>query len=396
MNMDILFAARTTGAPKSALHRVFAAAAQQDVISFAGGFPNKRFFPAKEIGEAALKVLADSAGRALQYSIAEGYVALREYICARYHEKHGLSVSPDEVLITSGSQQAIDLVGRVMLDEGDFAAIESPGYLGAIDALSFYRPAYLPVPMTGDGPDPDALRRALSAGDVKIFYGVPDFQNPTGITYSAERRREVADIIGKGRTLFVEDNPYGDLRFEGEPLGPVKGLVGERGLLLGSFSKIVAPGLRVGWICADRKIMARLVTAKHATDLHTDYFIQHVIHRYLTDNDIDAHIEQIRAAYLSRRDTMIRMIEEHFPPGVRFTRPEGGLFLWMTLPAGVSSMELFDRALAEKVVIVPGTPFYTAGGGGDDAVRLNFSGVDEEQILEGMKTLGRVAAEMMT
>ncbi len=393
---DIRFAGRAAGGSETTLHRVFVAAAAKGVISFAGGFPNKRFFPAREIGEAAARVLAENAHEALQYSIAEGYLPLREYICGRYHEKQGLSVDPDEILITNGSQQAIDLIARVMLNEGDFAAIECPGYLGAIDALSFYRPRFLPVPMTDEGPDPDALKAALTGRSVKIFYGVPSFQNPTGISYSAKRRQRVAEIIQSTRTLLVEDNPYEELRFIGEPLPPIKGALGGQGVLLGSFSKIIAPGLRIGWICADRQIMKRLTAAKHAADLHTDIFIQHVLHRYVTDNDIDEHITEIREVYGNQRNAMIRLIEDHFPSEVGFTRPEGGLFLWMTLPHGVSSTALFERGLENGVVVVPGTAFYPGGDGGDNAIRLNFSGVDEDEINVGMRVLAGVVRQMIT
>jgi 2-aminoadipate transaminase len=393
--IDKQFAKRSAGGAETTLHRVFVAAAKKGAISFAGGFPNKRFFPARQIGEAAARVLAENAHEALQYSVAEGYLPLREYICRRYAEKQGLSVDPDEVLITNGSQQAIDLIARVMLDEGDFAAIECPGYLGAIDALSFYRPRFLPVVMADDGPDPDALKEALSGRDVKIFYGVPNFQNPTGVSYSAARRERVAEIIQSKRTIMVEDNPYGELRFIGEPLPLLKGILGAQGVLLGSFSKIVAPGLRVGWICADRQIMRRLTAAKHAADLHTDIFIQHVLHRYVTDCDIDDHIKEIREVYGNQRNAMIRMIEDHFPSGVSFTRPEGGLFLWMTLPDGVSATALFERGLENGVVVVPGTAFYAGGGGGDNAVRLNFSGVDEDEINMGMRVLAGVVGQMM-
>ncbi len=392
--MDIRFSARSATTPQSTLHRVFVAAAQPGVISFAGGFPNRRYFPADAIGRAAAKVLAEEAGRALQYTSADGYLPLREWIAARCRDKHGLSVAPEEVVITNGSQQAIDLVARVMLDEGDAVAVESPGYLGAIDALSFYRPRFVPIPMTPDGPDPESVRRALARGRTRLFYGVPDFQNPTGISWSAARREQIAGIINNSDALFLEDSPYDDLRFAGEASAPIKKSVGEHGVLLGSFSKIVAPGLRIGWAHADRRIVKRLVAAKHAADLHTDNFIQHVLFRYLSENDIDAHIENIRAGYKSRRDAMIAAIEAHFPPGIRFTRPEGGLFLWMTLPDGVSATELFEKAMERGVVIVPGTPFYPAGDGGDDAVRLNFSGADEDEIAAGMKTLAEVLAQM--
>lgn len=393
--IDIQFAARAAGGSETTLHRVFVAAAAKGAISFAGGFPNKRFFPAREIGEAAARVLKENAHQALQYSVAEGYLPLREYICRRYRETQGLAVEPDEVLITNGSQQAIDLVARVMLDERDFAAIECPGYLGAIDAFSWYRPRFLPVPMLPDGPDPDALEDALSGRAVKIFYGVPSFQNPTGISYSAGRREQVAEIIRSTRTILVEDNPYEELRFIGEPLPPIKGMLGPRGVLLGSFSKIVAPGLRIGWVCADRRITKRLVAAKHAADLHTDIFIQHVLFRYVTDWDIDEHISEIREVYGLQRNAMIRTIEEYFPREVGFTRPEGGLFLWMTLPDGVSATALFERGLQQGVVVVPGTAFYPGGEGGDNAIRLNFSGVDEDEINVGMRILAGVVRQMM-
>lgn len=393
--MDQRFAKRVRDTQKSFLQRVFKAAADPEMISFAGGFPHKKFFPVEELKEATVRMLDEHGAEALQYSIAEGYLPLREWIAQRYHEKYRITVEPDEILITNGSQQGIDLISRVMLDEGDPLSIESPGYLGALDAFSLYLPRYHAVSMEDDGVNTDMLKQILKKTDVKLFYGVPNFQNPTGITYSEKKRNEVAEIVGSSKTLFVEDDPYGELRFMGDSLFPIKKLIGDRCVLLGSFSKIVAPSLRLGWMCADRHIMKRLVNAKHALDLHTANFTQLIVYRYLVDNNIDDHLETKRVAYLRQRNRMLEMIEEHFPKRVSFTRPEGGLFLWVTLPEGVSSLELFEIAEGKRVLFVPGTPFYPDASGGQNTLRLNFSNTDEKLIETGIKRLAEAMHEMI-
>lgn len=311
---------------------------------------------------------------------------MREFIANRYLRKNGLKIEPDEILITNGSQQGIDLIGKVFLNKGDNVVIERPGYLGTIQAFSIFEPNFQSVPLLDDGIDTDLLEKAMSKENVKLFYAIPNFQNPSGITYSGQKRKEVANILEKHSFACVEDNPYGELRFTGEDLPSIRNY-SDNTILLGSFSKIISPGLRIGWICAGKEIMEKLIIAKQAADLHSNYLSQRIVHQYLMDNDIDEHIMKIRAAYGKRRDLMIENITEYFPEEVKFTKPEGGMFLWVTLPERASSLDLFELAVKENVAFVPGNPFYTDDGSRNNTLRLNFSNSDEEQIEEGIKRL---------
>ena len=383
-----LFAHRMGTVHKSFIREILKVTEDPKIISFAGGLPDPQFFPVKEIAKASLSVLEENGNDVLQYSTTEGYLPLREYIAGRYREKKGLPVDPDEIVITNGSQQGIDLIGKLFLDTGDQMVIERPGYLGAIQAFSMYEPVFQPVPLLDDGIDPALLERACTRKRIKLFYAVPNFQNPSGITYSRQRRRDVANILKKHDAICVEDDPYGELRFIGDDLPSIRAYHDDNTILLGSFSKILAPGLRLGWVCAKKDIMERIIVAKQASDLHSNYLSQRIIYRYLIDNDIDHHIQKIRDAYKKRRDLMVSMIAEYVPEVIHYTKPEGGMFLWITLPKGVSSLDLVDRALKNNVAFVPGKAFYVDGGG-NNTVRLNFSNPDEEKIEEGMKRLAK-------
>lgn len=387
MQMSDSFAGRMGSVQKSFIREILKVTENPRMISFAGGLPNPKLFPVREIGEAASKVLAESGDSVLQYSTTEGFLPLRQYLANRYLKRSGLTIDPDEILITHGSQQGLDLIGKVFLDQGDGVAVERPGYLGAIQAFSMFQPQFYPVPLQSDGLDTAALATTLRSYRSKLFYGVPNFQNPSGITYSGPNRMDVANVLQQHDTIFVEDDPYGELRFIGHDLPSLKTYLGDRAILLGSFSKIVAPGMRLGWICAAREIMEKIIVAKQAADLHTSFFVQRVIYQYLTDNDIDSHIARIRDAYGKQREAMVLAIERHFPAGVQCTKPEGGMFLWVTLPEGVSSLELFELATRANVAFVPGAPFYTDGGGAD-TLRLNYSCSDEATIEEGIGRLG--------
>ncbi|MCX9026196.1 MAG: PLP-dependent aminotransferase family protein, partial [Candidatus Methanoperedens sp.] len=363
--MNNRFADRMKTTSKSFIREILKVTQQPEVISFAGGLPNPRFFPAEEIARASTKVLADDGRNVLQYSTSEGYLPLREFISKRYLRKNGLNIEPDDILITNGSQQGIDLIGKVFLNKGDRVVIERPGYLGAIQAFSIFEPIFRSVPLLDDGIDTDLLEKALSEDDAKLLYTIPNFQNPSGITYSGQKRKDVADILENHNAICVEDNPYGEIRFTGEDLPCIR-KYSENTILLGTFSKIISPGLRIGWICAGKEIMEKLIVAKQAADLHSNSLSQRIVHQYLMDNDIDEHIIKIRAAYGKRRDLMIEMMAEYFPEEVKYTKPEGGMFLWVTLPEGASSLDLFELAVKENVAFVPGNPFYT-----DDGTRNN-------------------------
>jgi 2-aminoadipate transaminase len=392
--MSSMFSDRISDVPRSFIREILKVAVDPSVISFAGGLPNRELFPVDEIREAACRVL-DLEGRdALQYAGSEGDAGLREFISARYREKKGIEVPVESILITSGSQQGLDLLGKILLNEGDDVIMEEPGYLGAIQAFSVYRSRFNPVPVSGQGMDVPRLREVLKGRKPKLLYTVPNFQNPSGISYPDENREEVAEALRDSGVLLIEDDPYGDLRYTGNPRESFRSLIPGSTVLLGSFSKTVAPGLRLGWIAAPDHIMDKLVIAKQATDLHTSGFTQKVLFQYLRDNDLDRHIAKILKVYDSQRRAMIRCIEAHLPGGVAHTTPEGGMFLWLTLPGDIPTMDLFHLAIQEKVAFVPGDPFYVDGRR-SSSMRLNFSCVDEDTIEEGMRRLGASVEKLM-
>jgi len=384
-----LFADRMGITDKSFIREILKVTENPNIISFAGGLPNPAFFPVEQIAEAAAKIFKIDGENALQYSSTEGYLPLRKYIAKRYLKRNGLILDPDQILITNGSQQGLDLIGKTFLNKRDKVVIESPGYLGAIQAFSLYEPIFYPVSLLDDGIDIDMLKKTIEDEQIKLIYTVPTFQNPSGITYSKQKRKDFANIVGKQDVIYVEDNPYYDLRFAGEDLPLIRNFLEDNSILLGSFSKIVSPGLRLGWICTNKEIMEKIIIAKQASDLHSNYLAQRIVYQYLIDNDIDEHLIKIREAYRIRRDLMVSMISEHFPEEIEFTKPEGGMFLWITLPEKISALDLFEHAIKENVAFVPGNPFYV-NGGGNNTLRLNFSNSDEEQIEVGIKKLANI------
>lgn len=386
--MDNLFADRVADVPRSFIREILKVAFDPSVISFAGGLPNRDLFPVRELKEAAIKAFDTDACDMLQYRSSEGHLGLRRTIAERYVRRYGLDVRPENVLITSGSQQGMDLLGKVLLNEGDEVIIEQPSYLGAIQVLSGYRAVFHPVPVTEEGVDLPALQQILVRHKPKLMYGVPNFQNPAGISYSLENRRRLAAILQETSTIFVEDDPYSELRFAGTPKPPLKQLMPDSTVLLGSFSKIVAPGFRVGWLVAPDRMMEKLVIAKQAADLHSSSVSQYVIHQYLMDNDIDRHIREIVAVYGRLRQAMLDRMQEYFPRNVHTTRPEGGMFLWVSLPEHASATALFDLAIRDRVAFVPGDPFYVRHAGPVNTLRLSFSCVSEEMIDVGIRRLG--------
>jgi 2-aminoadipate transaminase len=392
--MNPLFAKRMEQAHRSFIREILKVTQDPEIISFAGGLPNPKCFPVTGVAAAAARVFAESGPNAMQYSTTEGFLPLREWIAARYRKCFEMTVDPEEILITNGSQQGLDLIAKVFLDEGDRVVLEKPAYLGAIQAFSVFEPEFRTVNLEDDGADLDQLQQCLTVDHPKLFYTVANFQNPSGITYSPEKRAGVARLLQNCPTVLVEDDPYGELRFLGEGTKPIRSYCKQRAILLGSFSKIVAPGLRMGWIYAPRAIMEKLITVKQGADLHSNYLTQRIIYQHLKDNDLDQHISFIRATYKKQRDLMVQMLEEYCPSEVQFTRPEGGMFLWLTLPEGVSALELLDETIEEKVAFVPGNAFYTDGSGGN-TLRLNFSNSDEVKIEKGIKLLGKAIARFL-
>ena len=391
--MNELFSNRIAGVPPSFIREILKVAVDPSIISFAGGLPNRDLFPVAALQKATNDLFNDAGKDICQYSSTEGYLPLREMIVADYKRK-GLDISVDEVLITNGSQQGLDLLGKVLINEGDQVLIEEPGYLGAIQAFEVYSAEFKSVPVHQDGMDIDALKETLKTSHAKLMYTVPNFQNPSGITYTDENRRAVAECLKATKTLLIEDNPYGELRFSGKEKQSFKALLPEQTILLGSFSKTVVPSFRLGWVVAPKPLMEKLVIAKQAGDLHSNYFCQRVLHRFLQDNDLQAHIDEIIAVYGKQKEVMEDAIKRYFPKQVSYLNPEGGMFLWVTLPEELSAMALFDKAIEQKVAFVPGDPFYVEKRG-LNTLRLNFSSVDPDIIEEGIKRLGKVLHELL-
>jgi 2-aminoadipate transaminase len=385
----------------SAIRELLKLTEKPDIISFAGGLPAPDVFPVDEFREACLRVLQDYGAQALQYGTTEGYFPLREQI-ARHTARYGIRVSPENIMITSGSQQALDLIGRILINRGDRILVESPTYLGALQAWNAYGAEYVTVPMDKSGMRTDAMEEALRTGP-KFIYVLPNFQNPTGVTLSLKRRHQLIELADRYGVPIIEDDPYGQLRFEGEHLPSVVLLdhrFRENGkdnysgnvIYLSTFSKILAPGIRLAWVIAPQEVIRKLVQAKQGADLHTSTFNQIVAHEVSRHGFLDKHIKVIRETYKERRDVMLAAMDRFFPPEVDWTHPEGGLFLWGTLPRHLSAAEVLKVAIERKVAFVPGDPFHP-NGGGHNTMRINFSFSRPEVIMEGIQRLGEVIHE---
>jgi len=376
---------------------------QPDIISFAGGLPAPEVFPLKEFREACNFVLDHSGPQALQYGTTEGYLPLREMI-ARHTVRYTAEVEADNILITSGSQQALDFIGRLFVNRGDYIVVESPTYLGALQAWNAYGAQYIPVRADENGMIVDELEAALRVGP-KFIYVLPNFQNPSGSTLSLERRKKLVGLADKYGVPIVEDDPYGQLRYEGEHIPSVVSLDSEyRGpngghysgnvIYLSTFSKLLAPGLRLAWVIAPPEVIRKLVMTKQAADLHTSSFNQYVAYEVGKGGFLDEHVKVIRATYKERRDVMLEMMEELFPTGVTWTRPLGGMFLWGILPQEMDAAEVLKCALEKKVAFVPGTAFHPRGGG-DNTMRINFSYSSPDLIREGVTRLATTLKELI-
>lgn len=375
--------------PASFVRGILKVAADPSIISFAGGLPNPISFPQDALSESMQRIVKDYGSKVFQYSLTAGLPELRRYIAQRYKAKHGLDITEDEIIITTGSQQALDLIAKVLLDRGDGVVVENPTYLAAIQAFSMSMPKFYPVDLTDEGMDVDGLRRALE-NDVKFVYAIPNFQNPTGLTYSAACRERVFAALDERDMVLIEDDPYGELMFGGTRLPYIGAGRLKNSILLGTFSKTCTPGMRTGYIvCKNAELMKHISVAKEASDLHTNIFSQYLIYDYLTHNDYDAHISRITELYRKQADAMISAMRKYFPQTVGYTEPRGGMFLWVTLPDGMSAMSLFPKALENKVAFVPGDPFYVDRKDAN-TMRLNFTNADCATIEEGIRRLGAI------
>jgi len=383
----IQLARRMSNVQASAIREILKVTERPDVLSFAGGLPAPEAFPAEALARAHADVLATEAAAALQYGPTEGHGPLRAWVAERM-TRRGLVATPEQVLVTAGSQQGIDLVAKTLIDPGDTVLVEAPSYLAALQCFSTYEAVLQAVETDEEGMRLDALERAVRTRRPKLIYLVPTFQNPRGTTLPLERRARIAELAAEFEVTILEDDPYGELRYRGEDVPPIAGIEPRANVVhLGSFSKTLSPGLRLGYAVASERIVRALTIAKQATDLHTGSLSQRAVARLLATFDYEAHLRRLRSMYGERLDAMLASIERSFPEGTVWTRPEGGLFVWVRLPSGVDALDLLADAMREKVAFVPGAPFYPADPC-RETLRLNFSNRPPDLIAEGIARLG--------
>lgn len=390
------FATRMERMQASEIRELLKLTAQPDIISFAGGLPAPELFPVEEIAKVSHDLVLKEGRQLLQYATTEGRPSLRAKIAKRMADKYHTNVDPDDILITTGSQQCLDFAGKLFLDPGDVVLCESPSYLGALNAFNAYQPKFVEVPTDNGGLIPEELDKILeTTPNCKFIYVIPDFQNPTGRTWSMERRQKFMEVVNKHNLPVLEDNPYGELRYEGTILPSLKSL-DTKGLVmfLGTFSKIFCPGLRLGWIAAEHSLLTEFVKIKQSADLHTSNFDQGVADAYMDQYDLDEHVKEIVALYKYRRDLILESMEKFFPEGTEWTHPEGGLFLWLTFPEGVSARKVFTKCIEMKVAGVIGDAFYP-NQKTDRSMRINYSNMPDDRIVEGIQRMAKAIKECM-
>lgn len=388
--MAIRFAERTNNMEGSAIRELLKLTQRPEVISFAGGMPAPELFPVDAMIDVSRQVLEENGRVAMQYTTTEGYAPLREHLAKRMNDKLNTNVVADDLLITNGSQQCLDFIGKIFLDKDDIVLCESPSYLGAINAFNAYQPKFIDVPTDENGMIMEELEKILEENDrVKFIYVIPDFQNPSGRTWPLERRKKFMEIVNKYEIPVAEDNPYGELRYEGEYLPSLKSM-DTKGLVmfLGTLSKVLSPGYRIGWVAASPEILAKFNVIKQAADLQASTISQMEMAKFFDDYDVDAHIAKLREVYGHRRTVMLDAMKEHFPEGVTYTYPNGGLFTWVILPEGIDASVLQkEKALPHNVAFVPGEPFFP-NGGHVNTFRMNYSNMPDDKIEEGIRLLG--------
>jgi 2-aminoadipate transaminase len=389
--MDLRFSERTNGIKASEIRELLKLTEQPEIISFAGGLPAPELFPIDKMETISIKVLRENGKEALQYSTTEGYTPLREIIAKQRLTPFGIDSTADNLLITSGSQQALDFTGKLFLDKDDIVICESPSYLGAINAFKTYQPKFVEIPMDDEGMIMEELEKALEKyPQAKMIYTIPDFQNPTGRTMSIDRRKRLVELGNRFQIPVIEDCPYSELVFEGERYPTIKsfdkyGIV----IQLGTFSKTFCPGLRIGWVCAEPEITQKYTIIKQGADLQSSSIDQRLVAAFMEEYDLNEHISTIISVYKKRRDLMFESIDRYFPEGIKYTNSKGGLFTWVELREGLDAAEILKEALKEKVAFVPGGSFFP-NGGRKNYFRLNYSNMPDEKITEGIKRLGNV------
>lgn len=390
-----IFAKRTGRMSASIIREILKVSSKPGIISFAGGLPSSSTFPLKEFEEAVKEALHKNGAKALQYMVTEGLRPLKQYLCD-WLSKQGLHGNPDQMLLTHGSQQALELLGKIFLNPGDTILLEDPTYLGAIQAFNMFETKYVTVPIDSEGMKPELLEKALKRHpNVRFIYVVPTFQNPSGITMSLARRQALLRIAQKRKLPLLEDDPYGLLRFKGKALPSLFSLANGKGVIyMSTFSKLLSPGIRLGFVLAEQEIIRQLVLAKQPTDLQTNTFIQYAVYHYCKRGHLEKHLPLIIKDYSRRAAVMMEAIHSHFPPEVSYIEPEGGMFVWCTLPEGIKASEVFKKAIAQGVAFVDGSVFH-ANGGGENTLRLNFTSATDDQIRTGIERLGNVIRKFL-
>lgn len=392
--MEEILSKQIKSTPSSFIRNIFKTVSDPDIISFAGGLPNPLSFPSEELKVSSARIIDKYGSKVFQYSQTPGLIELRDVIAQRYNKKFNLDLTYENILITTGSQQALDLISKATINEGDGVIVEKPTFLGALQVFSQYRPTFNPVTLEEYGLNLEELKEQIKKQN-KLMYVIPDFQNPTGLTYSKENKHEIRNLIKNEKFVLIEDDPYGELRFEDEH-EPYIGLDSmDYSVVLGSFSKTITPGMRLGFVISKNKeLLSKISLAKEASDLHTNIFSQYLIYDYLVNNDLDEHILKIRKLYKKQKDAMINAMEKYFPKEVKYTNPKGGMFLWVTLPSYISALSIFDKAVKKKVTFVPGDPFYTHDVK-KNTMRLNYTNADTETIDIGIKRLAELLKEVL-
>ena len=391
MAFETLLSSRTCGIGDNAIREILKVVSRPGMVSLAGGIPAPESFPMDIMGSLVEAVVRKYGTAAFQYDLTEGFTPLREALSVYLAKKH-VAASPEEIIIASGSQAFLDAVGKVLISPGDRVAVEAPTYLGAISAFAPYEPEYVRLDTDEDGVVPEAMARVLAAGAVKFVYLVPTFQNPTGRTIPLKRRQEIAEIISRHGALLIEDDPYSDLRYRGNPLPPIKSMAPDNVVYISTFSKILAPGLRIGFAAAPRLIREWLVRVKQGTDLHTGTLAQALAAEYLGAGHLDRQLPRIRSIYGPRQTAMLDALAAFFPENVRWSRPEGGMFLWAEGPAGMDMEAVYHRAVMRNTAFGPGKYFFAHPGEGGHTMRLNYTMSDESQIRAAVKILGEELA----
>ena len=389
------FSKRIKNTSSSFIREILKVTQRPEIISFAGGLPNPVSFPYEDLKISMNRIADKYKDKIYQYSTTLGLDSLRQFIASRYKKIHNMDITLDNIIITTGSQQALDLIAKVFLDKNDKVLVEEPSYLGLLQAFSMFEVDFVQTKLNDDGLDIECLKETVKKHHPKLAYLIPNFQNPTGLTYTKENRELVFDVIKDEDMILIQDDPYGELRFNNEERIPYIGLnKTDKNIYLGSFSKIITPGMRLGYVIAHSEIIKKLETAKQASDLHSNIFAQYLISDYLYNNDLDKHIDKIKKLYKEQASAMIGAMEKYFPKNIKFTYPKGGMFTWVTLEEGKSSTKLFNIALEKNVAFVPGNPFYINQDVDVNTLRLNYTNADSPTIEEGIKRLAQAMEQI--